>query len=72
MSHVTLRTAPELEYVLAVLTKDGHSRSRVIRDALLEMYRHRIRAEAEAVAADPTDLAEAHAIQAEMAPLRAW
>lgn len=74
MSHVTLRTDPELDRMLGVLvlSEGGISRSELIRRALLAFYHDRIRAEAAAVAADPDDLAEARAIQADLEPLRAW
>jgi hypothetical protein len=72
MSHVTLRTDAEVERMLARLTEGGLSRSEVLRNALLAFYHERIRAEADAAAADPNDLAEAMAIQADLEPLRAW
>jgi Arc/MetJ-type ribon-helix-helix transcriptional regulator len=70
--HVTLRTDPEVERVLSVLTEDGRSRSAVIREALLELYHQRLRVQAEKVAADDADLREMRAVQADMEPLRAW
>lgn len=70
--HVTLRTDPDVERVLSVLTEGGRSRSAVIREALLELYHQRLRAQAEDVAADDADLQEMRTVQAEMEPLRAW
>ena len=72
MSHVTLRTTPEQDRMLAVLTRGGISQSEILRRALLAFYHDRIRAEAEAAAADPDDVAEARAILADVEPLRAW
>jgi hypothetical protein len=72
MAHVTLRTDPEVDHMLALLTEGGRSRSAVIREGLLELYRKRIREQAEAVVSDPDDLAEMRAIQADLEPLRAW
>jgi Arc/MetJ-type ribon-helix-helix transcriptional regulator len=63
---VSLRLDDEATKALAVLTKDGTSRSDAIRDALLIAARRRrseeLRAAAEAAAADPADLAEAKAV----------
>lgn len=76
MSTVTIRTDPETDRALDVLTRDGRSRSEVIREAVLAAYRReaaaRLRAEAEATAADPVDLAEVRAIRAEMDLDGAW
>lgn len=48
----------------------------MIREAILAAWRarqaERLRAEAEAVAADPDDVAEAKAVLADMEDLRAW
>jgi len=76
MSTITVRTDAEVEAALESLTKDGLSRSQAVRLAVLEAARARIRAELEAearaLAADPEDLAEARAVQADLEPLRAW
>jgi hypothetical protein len=76
MTTITVRTDAEVEAALEALTADGTSRSQAVRLALLEAARARIRAEiaaeARALAADPDDLAEAKAIQADLEPLRAW
>ena len=51
-------------------------RSHVIREAILAAWRlrqaERLRAEAEAAAADPDDVAEARAVLIDMDSLRAW
>jgi hypothetical protein len=51
-------------------------RLQVIREAILAAWRlrqaERLRAEAEAVAGDPDDVAEAKAVLADMEDLRAW
>jgi hypothetical protein len=61
---------------LADLTSGDRDRSQVIREAILAAWRARrdehLRAEAEAVAADPEDRAEARAVLADMDSLRAW
>lgn len=61
---------------LAGLRREGESTTDVIRRALraaqLLDERAAMRAEAEALAADPADLAEAKAVQEAMAALRAW
>jgi Arc/MetJ-type ribon-helix-helix transcriptional regulator len=76
MSVITFRTDPETDDALAALTQDGQSQSAVIRDALLIAARQRederLRAEALMLAADPADVAEAHAVQADLEYLRAW
>ena len=76
MATVTIRTDDETDRALDVLTRDGRSRSEAIRDAIMVAYRQesaaRLRAEAEAAAADPADLAEVRAIRAEMDVDGAW
>ena len=61
---------------LAVLTADGTSVSAAVRLALLEAARvraqTRLRAEAEALAADPDDRAEAAQVLRDIEELRAW
>jgi Arc/MetJ-type ribon-helix-helix transcriptional regulator len=73
---ITFRTDPETERALAELTADGTSQSAVIREAVLAAHQRRqaerLRAETEALAADPDDLAEVRAIQSELESLRAW
>jgi Arc/MetJ-type ribon-helix-helix transcriptional regulator len=76
MSTVTIRTDAETDHALAALTRGGRSRSDVVREAILAAYRlesaARLRAEAEAAAADPADLAEVRAIRAELDVDGAW
>lgn len=77
MSAITFRASPEVEQALAELAADtGQDRSTAIRQAILEAWAAhraaRLRAEAEALAADPDDLAEMRAVREEMDGLRAW
>lgn len=76
MTTLTIRLDPETEEALLVLTEDGRSRSDAVRAALLLAHRQeraaRLRAEAEAAANDPTDVAEVRAIRAEMDAIGAW
>lgn len=76
VSTITFRPDPETERALAELTADGTSTSAAIRSALLAAHRRRraeqLRAETEALAQDPDDLAEIRAIQSELESLRAW
>lgn len=76
MSVVTFHADPRTEAALAELTADGRSTDEVIRDALLMASRlHRAdlaRTEAEALARDPGDRAEAEAVMRDMDSLRAW
>jgi predicted transcriptional regulator len=76
MSVITFRADDEVDQALADLSGGGRDRSQVIRDAILAAWRLRheeqLRAEAEAVAADGDDRAEARAVLADMESLRAW
>ncbi len=76
MSVITFRADDEVDHALAELTDGDRDRSQVIRDAILAAWRTRhndlLRAEAEAVAADPDDRAEARAVLNDMESLRAW
>lgn len=76
MSTLTIRTDPEVERALSVLTSDGASRSEAARMAILEAERAhrraRLRAEAEALRDDPEDVAASRELAAEMDTLRAW
>jgi predicted transcriptional regulator len=76
MSVITFRTDDEVDHALAELTDGTHDRSQVIRDAILAAWRsqrdYQLRAEAEAVAADVDDRAEARAVLTDMESLRAW
>lgn len=75
MTVVTFR-CPATEALLDSLARDGETRSDTIRRALQDAARlrtrDRMRVEATAVAADPADLAEAHAVRATLDDLRAW
>ncbi len=75
MSTITFRADDDVERALADLAGE-RDRSQVIRDAILAAWRQRqaeqLRAEAEALAADPDDRAEAKAVLADMESLRAW
>lgn len=74
----TFRTDPESEAALAYLTDEGVGTtfSEIVRTSLLETARaHRqaaLRAEAEALAADPAERAAAKALAEEMSDLSAW
>jgi Arc/MetJ-type ribon-helix-helix transcriptional regulator len=76
MSVITFRADAEVDHALADLTSGERDRSQVIREAILAAWQarrdERLRAEAEAVAADPDDRAEARAVLADMESLRAW
>ncbi|MQA85808.1 MAG: hypothetical protein GEV03_14605 [Streptosporangiales bacterium] len=76
MTTITVRADSEVEQALAELTADGRSQSAAVREAILFAHRahraERLRAEAEAIAADPEDRAEMRAVQADMESLRAW
>jgi hypothetical protein len=76
MTTITFRADEEVERALADLVGGERDRSQVIRDAILAAWRarheERVRAEAEALAADPDDRAEARAVLADMESLRAW
>ncbi|MGH3854772.1 MAG: hypothetical protein ACRDR6_15010 [Pseudonocardiaceae bacterium] len=76
MATITFRSDDESARALAALTADGTSASAAIREALVhEAQRHeeaRLRAEAIALARDPTDAAEARQVLADLEPLRAW
>jgi hypothetical protein len=76
MTVLTIELDPQMEAALADLTVAGDSPETAIRLAVLTAWRlHRdelIRAQAEAIAADPDDQAEIRAIQRELGELRAW
>jgi len=73
---ITFRTDEDVTRALEVLTADGTSVSAAVRRALLDAARvraqARLRAEAEALAADPDDRAEAAQVLRDMEELRAW
>lgn len=77
MSTITFRAGPDVDRALTELASDtGQDRSAAIRQAILDAWRvhraERLRAEAEALAADPDDRAEMRAVREEMDGLRAW
>jgi hypothetical protein len=76
MATLTVRTDTEVDRALAALTADGTSTSDAVRAAILAAYRERfytqLRADAEAAAQDPDDLAEVRSIREEMDGLSAW
>jgi predicted transcriptional regulator len=76
MATITVRVDDEAERALAELTSEGRSQSAVIREAIIAAWvtrrRARLRAEAEALASDPDDVAEMRAVQADLESLRAW
>ena len=73
---ITFRPDEDTARALAVLTRDGTPISTVVRAALIEAARLKaaaaIRAEAEELAADPEDRAEAMQVLRDMETLRAW
>ena len=73
---LTIRTDPDVERALEILTGGGQSRSEAARTAILEAERaHRraqLRAEAELLRDDPDDVAAARELAAEMDAVRAW
>lgn len=73
---ITFRPDDEARLALDELTADGAPVSKVVRDALVEAAaRHaksRLRAEVEALAADPVDRTEAAQVLRDMELLRAW
>ena len=73
---ITFRPDDEARLALDELTADGTPVSRVVRDALVAAAaRHakaRLRAEADALAGDEFDRAEAAEVLRDMETLRAW
>jgi hypothetical protein len=73
---ITFRPDEDASRALAVLTQDGAPVSAVVRAALIEAARQKaaaaIRAEAEQLAADEADRAEAMQVLRDMETLRAW
>lgn len=73
---ITFRPDADAARALDILTRDGTSISTAVRSALIEAARHRatasLRAEAEALAADEQDRAEAMQVLRDMETLRAW
>lgn len=77
MSTITVRIDAEVERALHTLMQEADAdKSAVIRDLILRACRSRaedrLRAEAEALAADEADRAAIREVQEDMAPLRAW
>ncbi len=76
VSTITFRPDDDTRLALDELTADGAPVSRVVRDALIEAAaRHakaRLRAEADELAADEGDRAEAAEVLRDMDSLRAW
>lgn len=73
---ITFRPDEDAARALDVLTRDGTSVSSAVRAALIdaaqERARRMLRAEAEALAADEQDRAEAAQVLRDMETLRAW
>ena len=73
---ITFRPDDDAARALAVLTRDGTPVSTAVRAALIDAARQRaratLRAEAEALAADEQDRAEAAQVLRDMESLRAW
>ena len=73
---ITFRTDEDTTRALAVLTRDGTPVSAAVRAALIDAARQKavatIRAEAEEIAADESDRAEAMQVLRDMEALRAW
>ena len=73
---ITFRPDEDASRALEVLTKDGTPLSTAVRTALIDAARRlasaRLRAEAEELAADKQDRAEAAQVLRDMETLRAW
>lgn len=73
---ITFRPDEDAWRAIEVLTQDGTPVSAVVRSALIDAARARaaasLRAEAEALAADEQDRAEAAQVLRDMETLRAW
>jgi hypothetical protein len=73
---ITFRPDEDTSKALAVLTEDGTPVSAAVRRALIDAARRKaaatIRAEAEKLAADELDRAEAVQVLRDMETLRAW
>jgi hypothetical protein len=73
---ITFRPDEDASRALAVLTRDGTPISVAVRSALIEAARRTaaaaVRAEAEELAADEADRAEAAQVLRDMETLRAW
>jgi hypothetical protein len=73
---ITFRPDEEASRAIAVLTRDGTPVSTAVRSALIDAARQQaaasLRAEAEELAADEHDRAEAAQVLRDMETLRAW
>lgn len=73
---ISFRTDPAIDSALELLAEEAGSRSEAIRAAILDagrqLRRARMRAESEALASDPDELAEIAAVRADLEPHRAW
>jgi len=73
---ITFRPDEDASRALEVLTRDGTPVSTAVRSALIDAARQRavasVRAEAEALADDEQDRAEAMQVLRDMETLRAW
>ena len=73
---ITFRPDDDTSRALEVLTKDGTAVSAAVRSALIDAARRKadavIRAEAESLASDKSDRAEASQVLRDMETLRAW
>jgi hypothetical protein len=73
---ITFRPDEDAARALAILTRDGTPVSAAVREALIAAARQHaratVRAEAEALALDETDRAEAAQVLRDMETLRAW
>jgi hypothetical protein len=73
---ITFRPDEDAKRALAVLTADGTAISTAVRTALIDAARsraqQRLRAEAEGLAVDDADRAEAAQVLRDMETLRAW
>jgi hypothetical protein len=73
---ITFRSDEDTSKALEVLTKDGTAVSTAVRSALIDAARRKagaaIRAEAESLAEDESDRAEAKQVLRDMETLRAW
>lgn len=75
MATLTIRIDADVERALDTLVHAGRTRSEAVRHAILNeeraLKRARLRAEAEALARDPDDVAASLALAAEMDAIRA-
>jgi hypothetical protein len=73
---ITFRPDADTSRALEVLTRDGTPVSAAVRSALIDAARHKaqaeLRGEAEKLAADADDRAEAMQVLRDMETLRAW